>query len=320
MTAPVSESSDFSLEKTLRLSVDKLYVGGEDLLQEIESGLNTVRLAHPRVGYQGVAGSFGEQATVEYFRDAPVSISHYREFEEVLRALNAGEIDYGVLPIENSFAGDVLEVSDLIIRYNLYIVGEHILRVRHNLLGLPGANIAEIQNVYSHPQALSQCREFLHAHPDMVEVPYANTALAGQYVARERDARKASIGSLRCAELYGLAVLAENIQTAQNNYTRFIVLSRRMEISRSCDKVSVVFSTMHTSGALYGVLSHFAYNGLNLLKIQSRPKRESPWEYVFFLDIAGNLEDANVLIALGRVREQSSYFKLLGNYVQFRME
>ncbi|MCQ2356297.1 MAG: prephenate dehydratase [Methanocorpusculum sp.] len=306
------------IEKVLRASIDKLYIGSEEFLAEIEAGLGTAAVSAPKVGYQGVAGSFGEQAALEYFGGTVSAVTNYKEFDDVFAALERGEIDYGVLPIENSTAGDVLEVADLITRCSLYVVGEHIIRVRHNLLGVSGASTGMIREVYSHPQAISQCRDFLRHHPEINAYPYANTALAAKFIAEEQDPAKASIGSLRAAELYGLDVLEKNIQTAENNYTRFVILSRHMEITKQSDKISLVFSTAHKSGALYSVLAHFAYNGLNLLKIQSRPKPDSPWEYIFFLDVAGNLEDANVLIALGKVREQSSWFKLIGNYPHYQ--
>lgn len=302
------------IEKVLHASIDKLYIGSEEFLAEIEAGLGTAAVSAPKVGYQGVAGSFGEQAALEYFGGTASAVTNYREFDDVFSALERGEIDYGVLPIENSTAGDVLEVADLITRCRLYVVGEHIIRVRHNLLGVSGASTGTVREVYSHPQAISQCRDFLRHHAAINAYPYANTALAAKFIAETRDPAKASIGSLRAAELYGLDVLERNIQTAENNYTRFIILSRQMEITPQSDKISLAFSTAHKSGALYSILAHFAYNGLNLLKIQSRPKPDSPWEYVFFLDVAGNLEDANVLIALGKVREQSTWFKLVGNY------
>lgn len=302
------------IEKVLHASIDKLYIGSEEFLAEIEAGLGTAAVSAPKVGYQGVAGSFGEQAALEYFGGTASAVTNYREFDDVFSALERGEIDYGVLPIENSTAGDVLEVADLITRCRLYVVGEHIIRVRHNLLGVSGASTGTVREVYSHPQAISQCRDFLRHHAAINAYPYANTALAAKFIAETRNPAKASIGSLRAAELYGLDVLERNIQTAENNYTRFIILSRQMEITPQSDKISLAFSTAHKSGALYSILAHFAYNGLNLLKIQSRPKPDSPWEYVFFLDVAGNLEDANVLIALGKVREQSTWFKLVGNY------
>ncbi|HJJ82087.1 MAG TPA: hypothetical protein O0X91_00200, partial [Methanocorpusculum sp.] len=144
-----------SLENTLRISVDKLYVGGEELLFEIEAGLNTKRIENPRVGFQGTEGSFGEQAAREYFKDSFSELRKYHGFDDLLEAVANSEIDYGVLPIENSTAGDVLEVSDLIVRYNLYIVGEHTIRIRHNLLCLPEAELSDITQVYSHPQALN---------------------------------------------------------------------------------------------------------------------------------------------------------------------
>lgn len=302
------------IEKVLHASIDKLYIGSEEFLAEIEAGLGTAAVSAPKVGYQGVAGSFGEQAALEYFGGTASAVTNYREFDDVFSALERGEIDYGVLPIENSTAGDVLEVADLITRCRLYVVGEHIIRVRHNLLGVSGASTETVREVYSHPQAISQCRDFLRHHAAINAYPYANTALAAKFIAETRDPAKASIGSLRAAELYELDVLERNIQTAENNYTRFIILARQMEITPQSDKISLAFSTAHKSGALYSILAHFAYNGLNLLKIQSRPKPDSLWEYVFFLDVAGNLEDANVLIALGKVREQSTWFKLVGNY------
>ncbi|MDR0980230.1 MAG: prephenate dehydratase [Methanocalculaceae archaeon] len=302
------------IEQVLRASIDNLYVGSEEFLAEIEAGLGAAAISAPKVGYQGVAGSFGEQAAREYFGEIASAVTNYKEFDDVFAALERGEIDYGVLPIENSTAGDVLEVADLITRCSLYVVGEHIIRVRHNLLGVSDASTGTIHEVYSHPQAISQCRNFLRHHPEINAYPYPNTALAAKFIAETNDPAKASIGSLRAAELYGLEVLEKNIQTEENNYTRFVILSRHMEITRQSDKISLVFSTAHKSGALYSMLAHFAYNGLNLLKIQSRPKPDSPWEYIFFLDVAGNLEDANVLIALGKVREQSSWFRLIGNY------
>ena len=302
------------LQKKLRISVDKLYVGGEELLTEIEEGLNTARIEKPRVGFQGTAGSFGEQAALEYFESGYSELKKYQGFDDVLAAVAEGEIDYGVLPVENSTAGDVLEVSDLIVRYNLYIVGEHTLRIRHNLLALPEAELSDITQVYSHIQALNQCRQYLKQHPEIEAVPYANTALAAEYVAGKGDIHLASIGSIRCSELYNLKVLASDIQSVRNNFTRFIIIAKHMELSADCSKISIAFSTAHSSGSLHSVLSHFAYNGLNLVKIQSRPRLDEPWEYLFFVDIEGNLEDANVLIALGRVRAQSSVFKLLGNY------
>ena len=164
-------------------------------------------------------------------QDLVPPITNYKEFEDVFLALEQGEIDYGVLPIENSTAGDVLEVADLITQCNLYVVGEHIIRVRHNLLGVQGASTKNVREVYSHPQAISQCRDFLRHHSEINAYPYANTALAAKFVAETHDPAKASIGSLRAAELYGLDILEKNIQTAKNNYTRFVILSRHLEIT-----------------------------------------------------------------------------------------
>lgn len=175
------------IEKVLRVSIDKLYIGSEEFLAEIEAGLGTAAVFAPKVGYQGVAGSFGEQAALEYFGGTASAVTNYKEFDDVFAALERGEIDYGVLPIENSTAGDVLEVADLITRCSLYVIGEHIIRVRPNLLGVSGASTGMIREVYSHPQAISQCRDFLRHHPEINAYPYANTALAAKFIAEEQD-------------------------------------------------------------------------------------------------------------------------------------
>ena len=303
-----------TIEKRLKVSVEKLYEDSKDILNQIEQGFCEKKKEKPVVGYQGVVGSFGEEATNLYFKESFSEKKNYSAFEQVLQALRKREIDYGVLPIENSFTGEVLEVYDLVNKYDLHIVGEELVKVEHNLLAPKGAQLETLQEVYSHPQAFGQCKHFLEKYPHIKFIPYANTAMAGEYVAKLQDQTKGAIASMRAAKTYNLEVLQGGIHTNQDNYTRFIVLARKMEIEPSCDKVSIVFTTSHTSGALYRVLSHFAYNGLNLLKIQSRPTKDKKWHYFFFVDLEGNLEDANMLIALGKVKKDTEYLRILGNY------
>lgn len=308
------ESTQYtSIREKLNLSIDRLYYQNTELLETIEEALDNKGIKDPRIGYQGVLGSFSEEAAHNHFPNCE-KMARYDEFEDVFEAINKNEIDYGVLPIENSYTGEVLDVYDLVNKYNLYIVGEEIIRVRHNLVGLPGAKIEEIKEVYSHPQAFGQSKLFLKEHKHMNAIPHANTAMASKFVSELGDPTKGAIASKRAAMLYGLEILAADINTNDTNSTRFIVLAKNMKVCSKCDKVSIVFTTQHTSGALYQVLSHFAYNGVNLLKIQSRPIKDKSWHYFFFVDLEGNLEDANMLIALGKINAESKCFRILGNY------
>lgn len=302
--------------RNLNISIENLYENNEEILGQIEEGLCHELNPHPIVGYQGVPGAYGEEATYTYFKEEWSQIKAHESFEDVIEALLEGKIDYGVLPIENSSAGEILDTYDLIKNHNLYIIGEQSIKIEHNLLGIKGSQIDDIEEVYSHPQGLSQSKEFLRKHPKMKLCPYVNTATACQYVANLKDPTKAAIGSKRAANLYDLEVLQPNIHFNKNNFTRFIILANEMSITDECDKISIVFSTEHVSGSLYNILGHFAHNGLNLLKIQSRPLLEKKWEYYFFADLEGNLQDANVLIALSQIMKQCSFFKILGNYKQ----
>ncbi len=310
----IGEDHYYNIGEKLKISIESLYKNNEYLLKQIEEGIKEQPKLDPIVGYQGVLGSFGEEAAITYFGEGKARFVAHEEFEDIFQALSTGEIDYGVVPIENSSAGEVLEIYDLMIKHNIYIVGEQVIKIEQNLLGLKGATIEGLREVYSKSEALSQSKGFLRAHKHIEEKPYVNTAVASQFVAETKDITKAAIASKRAAKLYGLEILKENIHFNDTNCTRFIVLAKNMNITKECNKISIVFNTSHTSGALYHILGHFAYNGLNLLKIQSRPVQEKTWHYFFFADLEGNLQDANVLIALGKVKEQSEYFKILGNY------
>lgn len=265
-----------------------------------------------RVVYAGVPGSFTCMASEKFFgRD----IDHYgvAQFKEVALALNNGDADYGVLPIENSSAGDVAGVYNILLENDVCIVGEVFVKVDHCLLGCLGSKIEEIKTVYSHPQGLMQCAPYLEklgAEQKSVE----NTAIAAEMVAKRNNPQEAAIASRRAAELYGLDILAESINFDASNETRFVILSKKRQYTKDASKISISFAVLHESGTLYNILSHFIYNDLNLSHIESVPLPDRQWEYRFYVDISGNLHDPEVRNALQGVRAEAANFRILGNY------
>ena len=197
-------------------------------------------------------------------------------------AIEDGAADFAVLPIENSSAGAVSEVYDLLVEYENYIVGETVLPVNHVLAGLPGSGEEEITRVYSHPQGLMQCEKYLYDHPAMEKVSVPNTAVAACKVVEEQDKSHAAICSAYAASLNGLEVLREQINDSRHNSTRFIIVTNQKIFLKNADKISICFELPHKSGSLYQMLSHFIFNNLNLTKIESRPIEDRPWEYRFF--------------------------------------
>lgn len=265
-----------------------------------------------KVGYPGVAGSFSEQAAADFFGEQHLRQA-YVEFDEVCKALQSGEIDYGVLPIENSSTGGISQVYDLLAQYGFSIVGECLVRVNQNLVGLPGACLDQLQKIYSHTQGFEQSRKFLSSHQEWAQIPFYNTAVAAQHVAQEGDPTQAAICSRRAASLYGLEILAADIQDIQENVTRFIVISRE-PMYQGANKVSVTFLLDHKAGTLYNILRHFAEQRINLLKIESRPIPGVLWHYRFYLDFEGNPENVQVRQALQALSDGSQECQLLGAY------
>jgi chorismate mutase/prephenate dehydratase len=265
------------------------------------------------VGFQGLPGSYSEQAVREFFGEQAQSINH-AGFEDVFKALQADEIDYGVLPLENSFTGGIAEVYDLLCRYGFYIVGEKCVQVDHNLLALKGARLEDIREVYSHPQAFLQCSKYLTTHPEWNRVTCSNTAVSAKMIADSALLSQAAIASKRAAELYGLSILVAGINNGTDNFTRFIIIGRNPEPSLENNKISLAVAITHRPGSLHRILSHFAENGLNMLKIESRPIVDKTWEYLFYIDVEGNLGEQEVGQAIKEIKQESTYFKLLGNY------
>lgn len=265
------------------------------------------------VGYQGVPGSFGNEAMLKYFKNIKKAKA-YEKFEDVFKAVENEEIEYGILPIENSSTGGIGTVEDLLKKYNLYIVGEECIRISQNLVGIKGATVEDIKEVYSHPQGFEQSTKFFDKHKDYNLIPYSNTAISAKLVSDLKDKSKAAIASERAAKLYDLNIIKKDVNDLKNNYTRFIVIGRDLECNEDCDKVSILFSVEDSSGGLYTVIRDIREFGLNMSKIESRPNRNNPWNYIFFVDFDGNLFDENIKKAINTIARNSKYFKLLGCY------
>lgn len=265
------------------------------------------------VVFQGVEGAYSYGAMRAYFEEN-IKSYHVKTFRDAMEEVAAGRADYAVLPIENSTAGIVTDIYDLLTEYQLYIAGEQIIRVEHVLLGLPEAALSDIRMVCSHPQGLAQCKEFLEAHREWKQVETENTAGAAKRVREEQDKSQAAIASRDAGEFFGLSVLAENICRNDQNCTRFIILSRKPVYEKSAGKISICFEAPHESGTLYNMLSHIIYNGLNMTKIESRPIPGRNWEYRFFVDFEGNLRGSAVRNALRGIEAEASALRVLGNY------
>lgn len=266
-----------------------------------------------RVVFQGVEGAYSQAAMKQYFGDSITSF-HVEQWKDAMEAIAEGAADFAVLPIENSTAGNVNDMYDLLVEFENYIVGEQVIRCEHCLLGLPGAKLSDIRTVYSHPQGLSQCREFLREHRSWKQIPLENTAVAAKKVAQDGDITQASISSAFAGECFGLEVLADKIYSNEANSTRFIIVTNQRIFQKDACKISICFELPHTSGSLYNILSHFIYNNLNMFGIASRPIPRRNWEYRFFVDFEGNLNDGAVKNAIRGIREEAINLKILGNY------
>ena len=262
------------------------------------------------IGFQGEHVAYSEMA-IRQFETQAVSIPH-QEFSEVFDGVHSGVLDYGVVPVENSLAGNVSQVDDLLAVTDLHIVGEVILPVHHCLIALPDSDYHDIRVVYSHPQALAQCKGFI-ARNKLEPRPYYDTAGAAMMLARERPAASAVIASRLAADLYNLNILKENVEDNHSNATRFFVLSRK-PLPEQGDKCSIVFATAHKPGALYCVLKAFSESEINLTRIESRPMPHTPGKYVFLLDFLGSDQEDRVKSALEMVRKESASLRVLGCY------
>lgn len=269
------------------------------------------------IGFQGIKGSFSHEACMTYIEngkaDVAYDIKSYETFDKLCLALLNDEISEAVIPFENSSTGPVIDVYDLLLSYDYSIVGEICVRVNHNLMAKDGVKITDIREVYSHSQAFMQSKEFLDNY-SFKQIPYKNTAISADFVASSQRRDIACIASEKAAELYGLKILEHNINYNKNNYTKFIVLSKSPKVSDKNNKISLITRLDNTPGQLFKLTKLFSDHNINMVKIESRPDISNPFEYVFFIDFIGNIENENVQKVLENIKSSNKYFKYLGNY------
>lgn len=305
----------FSTLFELSRSYQNGLTGESNLEKRIKSALKTAEDEFPQratVACQGVDGAYSELAASKLF--ALPNVLFFRHFEGVFQAVEKGLCKYGVLPIENSSYGSVNEVYDLMKNHNFSIVRTIKMHVSHVLLAKDGATLSDIKEVYSHEQAIGQCSEFFRNNPDIKIKVCENTAIAAETVAKSADKSVAAISSANCAELYGLKVIKTGIQNSENNYTRFICISKEPEIYAGANKISVMLSLPHKPGSLYTVMSKFNSLGINLSKLESRPISGSDFEFMFYFDIDASVRNEKVLKLLSELDAEAEQFVFLGAY------
>ena len=264
-----------------------------------------------KVAFQGERGAYSEDAVITFFGDAELFPCRY--LGDVFESVSTGEVDFGVVPVENSQAGSINETYDSLLSYPLNIFGEINLRVSHCLMALPGETLDGIKTVYSHPQALAQCEEFLRKLKAEVAPTY-DTAGSAKRIKEEWLQGYAAVASRRAAQIYGLEILVEKIETNVNNYTKFFVIAEQKAESAARSKTSLVFGAKNTPGALYASLGAFATRGINLIKLESRPSKRKPWEYIFYVDFEGHISDKACQEAVTELEQEASFIKILGSY------
>ncbi len=272
------------------------------------------------IAFQGEHGAFSEEAASAYcasLNHTPAAVSRpYASFAKVFDAVHKKEVNAGIIPIENSLFGSVHENYDLLDRYPLNIIGEVKLRVSHMLMAIPGVKLSDIRHVYSHPQALGQCDQYLQTLHNVEIVAVYDTAGSAKMISEQRMRNAAAIASATAAQLYGLHILKRGIESNHHNYTRFLVLSRRPISVKNNAKTSIIFSLKSIPGALFKALSVFALRNIDLEKIESRPIMGKPWEYLFYLDFSGSIAEKNCRHALEALGDVTSHLRILGSYTK----
>ena len=292
--------------------------------------VNNLDFNGKKLGYTGVPGAYAYEVMINLLKNSKNSdgstgvrakkILNFNTHKELVEGVESGKIDFAILPIENSIVGEVRDSIDLINKRNIYIVGEVKHKIEHNLLGIKGSKIEDIKRVYSHEQALMQCSEFLGKYPKWEKVKMNNTALSAKYIGDTKNKENACIANMETREMYNLELLQPDINNEKENFTRFFIVSNKNLICENSEKISVITSTKNESGALMKLLKVFSDYGLNMVNLKSRPKTNKPWEYYFYIDFEGNLEEENVEKALKEIREKSIYLQILGNYKIYNLE
>ncbi len=320
---PLAQIAENAVHPILGKSIGMLYselTGGREYAKVKQLDIDFKRIDRlevnedTKIAFFGEEGTYSQQAMERFFGKGGYISFPRPTFTDVMKAVCDGEADYGVVPIENSSTGGITDIYDHMHDYNIYIVGEQIIKIEHALLGLKNSSLPDIKRVYSHSQGIRQCSAFFKDNPGITPIAVANTITGAKTVLMDNDISQAAIAAENAAELYGLKILKSRINEQDNNSTRFIILSSKKEYVRNSGKISISFEAKHESGALYRILSHFYQNGINLEKIESRPIPNRTWEYRFFVDIAGNLQMQSVKNALGGVRAESEGMNIIGNY------
>jgi prephenate dehydratase len=274
-----------------------------------------------RAAFQGEKGAFSQEAVRKLLGER-TEVLPCQRFEEVFLRLKEKKVSAAVIPIENTLAGSVHENYDHLLTFDFEIVGETHVRINHNLIAAPGVRFRDIRRVYSHPVALNQCLRFFAEHPELERVPFYDTAGSVKMIMEEKKTDSAAIASSVAAEIYGANILRRSLEDDRRNFTRFFLLRRPEDAKRLRGaqarrgewKITLVFSTRNTPGSLFRALSAFALRDVNLAKIESRPLRGRPWEYLFYLDLIGRVDDEKVRNALGHLRELADFLRVLGCY------
>jgi chorismate mutase/prephenate dehydratase len=268
------------------------------------------------VAFQGEPGAYTEEAAFRFFGQSAQSCP-YPSLDDVFEAVETGVVPFAVVPVENSLEGSITRVYDLLLDSPLMVCGEIELRISHCLIGLPGARLDEIRTVYSHPQALGQCRNFLQ-HLKCEAVPASDTAGSVKIIKEKGLIDTAAIASARAAEIYGMPIITREIEDNPHNFTRFFILAKEDSRRTGNDKTSIVFSLKHKPGTLYDCLREFASKNINLTKLESRPTRHQPWEYNFYMDFSGHRQEQEIIDALKTLEDSTIFVKILGSYPKAR--
>ncbi len=264
------------------------------------------------IGYLGIPGSFSHTAAMQGYSGS--QLVSYDTFEAIFEGLKNGEISLAILPAENTETGSITAVVDLLAKYGFFIVAEKLLKVSQSLLGVKGASLGDVKVIYSHPEPFAQCSAFLAAHPSAEARPALSTAQAAKYVAETGDMSAGCIASSAAAGIYGLEIIEENIQNSDSNCTRFIVVARQPVKEKQCDKTSIIFMVEHRPGSLCEILKIFSDGGVNIHKLESRPLKTRPFEYMFYLDFEGSLAQRNVAATIDAVKQKAAGYIFLGCY------
>ncbi len=267
-----------------------------------------------KVGYQGVSGSFSQMALSSFFADQEYEERCYSDFNELFIDVAEKKIDYGMIPVENTTTGIITRTYDYFQYFDLHAVGEVVVPVDQNLIVIPGTRIEDLKEVYSHPEALSQCQSFFKNHPHIKPVVYEDTALSVRYIRNKGDNHKGAIASRLAAKQYEMEILFPRIQDNIHNMTRFLCVSGKDEKVKDADKISIMMVLSHSPGALYHALGIFASKNINVVKLESRPIFGKVFEYCFYLDFTGNPEDPDVIEVLRRLEYDCLALKVFGAY------